>query len=637
MTQRHNRRILRRTACLTGTVGLLIALMFFLKPFDSHHTGALFHVRAEGTPTPAPIITAETLDRVVELRRYGRGPINVLLYSPDGSMLAAVTPLGIWLYRAEPSAQPLRLIPLTERLGRLMVWSPDGRFILTRGLNNALQLWSVETGMPIRTFEGHTAYVIQAAWSPDGRYIAASAEDGTLRFWEAETGRRIRTTVDREAATALAWSPDSRYVAAVAERVRIWEAETGISVRLLGDSYRFSRSVAWSPNGRYIAASGSQRLAVWNARTGELLLQLRRQAQRLAWAPDSLHLLFTDDGEAYQLELVTGREVRALRVPDEAAWTPDGERIAVWQDDGLVVRDTEDGETLYKIADGHLEIRALAWAPDGEAVLIGTQNALYTWDAQAELRRQSELAGGAVGEMAWSSDGRFMFTLSVNSGLLRDLRVWDSSGALVWEWAPGAGAGVSRVAWSPDGRVIAAGGWQADWDVSLLDAQTGEVLRQLGEDGRVTALAWSPDGRCILVGEQGVPHLDIWDVKTGKQLKRLSSTSELWSAAWSPDGGRFASFHGNGNLQVWDAQSYTLLYSLPIRTVFASLAWSPDGRYLSVVGSSGWLRIYDGETGALLREWQLPTWSLSPIVAWSPDGRYLLSGVGSVVQVWGVR
>ena len=79
-------------------------------------------------------------------------------FSPDGSLLAVATSIGVYLYDAE-TLDMVRFIE-TEEWVRSVAFSPDG-LILAVGLEDGtVRLWQTTDGSPMRTLKGHTDYTI---------------------------------------------------------------------------------------------------------------------------------------------------------------------------------------------------------------------------------------------------------------------------------------------------------------------------------------------------------------------------------------------------------------------------------------------------------------------------------------------
>jgi len=51
----------------------------------------------------------------------------------------------------------------------------------------------METGVEIRTFEGHTGGFFAVSMTPDCRRAISGSEDNTIKAWNLETGNEIRT------------------------------------------------------------------------------------------------------------------------------------------------------------------------------------------------------------------------------------------------------------------------------------------------------------------------------------------------------------------------------------------------------------------------------------------------------------
>lgn len=73
--------------------------------------------------------------------------------------------------------------------------------------DNTLKLWDLRTGQELRVLRGHTNAVQKVIFSPDGKSLLSAAWDQTVRLWSLE-GRLLQTLPGfSRPLYALAWSP----------------------------------------------------------------------------------------------------------------------------------------------------------------------------------------------------------------------------------------------------------------------------------------------------------------------------------------------------------------------------------------------------------------------------------------------
>jgi WD40 repeat protein len=111
-----------------------------------------------------------------------------------------------------------------------VAFSPDGRRALSGSYDNTLKLWDLETGLVLRTLQGHTSGVRAVAFSPDGRRALSGSDDYTLKLWDLETGLVLRTLEGHTSGVrAVALSPDGRRALSGSHdnTLKLWDLGTG--------------------------------------------------------------------------------------------------------------------------------------------------------------------------------------------------------------------------------------------------------------------------------------------------------------------------------------------------------------------------------------------------------------------------
>ena len=512
--------------------------------------------------------------------------VTQIAYSPDSKTLAYNEfddddESRVQLLNLETFAPPRTLMRLSDGVRHLM-YSPDGKTIAGASNDNAVRLWSADTGSLLETLKGHTEEIRGAAFSPDGKAIVSS-ENNKICIWGVQTGALLRTIENKDHTrnlSSIAFSPDGKTFVSgegsvFGAELREWNAETGALARLLAkeaDVLGGLHTAAYSPDGELIAAvNHAKEIVLWSAKTGKVARTIQghhRFIDCAAYSPDGAVIagaLYESGVKLWSAE--TGAFLR--QIPDSrgvtnfVSFSPDGTTIAALRSGKLFIYDIETGEELRSLGKDSNPIWSAAYSPGGQYIAAGSRkNTVQIWNAQT-------------------------------GALLDTLR--------------GHGNPVRRAAYSPDGKTIA--GVSESGEIRIWSAQTGAPLRIFSKDmPRVTAAAYSPDGKTIATCSKGT--IQLWDVKTGALQKTFESIGA-----------------GNGATVI-------------------SLAFSPDGKTIAggggVRGSYGILtqndvRLWDVETGALLHTFLGHTYHVNA-VEFSPDSGTLMSaGRGGTIFLWDVK
>jgi hypothetical protein len=217
-------------------------------------------------------------------------------FSPDGKTLAAAgyeTGSGnpIYLYDVTTGKELPRLPGHPTGGIRRMVFTPDGKQLISGGFDGALRIWDMTAGKQTTVIQAESGTVYSIALAPDGKTLATAGRDG-LRLWDLTSGKDLpRDEMNRYNCVSVAFSPDGKLLACGdSSCVKLWEAATGKVVNTLGGYKGEISQLVFSRDGRTLyTASYDQAVRLWEVRTGRLIHQAEAHSSwvwGLALAPD---------------------------------------------------------------------------------------------------------------------------------------------------------------------------------------------------------------------------------------------------------------------------------------------------------------------------------------------------------------
>lgn len=193
------------------------------------------------------------------------GPVTVLAWSPDGTVLAAGA-IAIHLWRADgtPIATLGGGVPAPA-----LAWSADSHLLATGDDNGVISLYSGD-GRPRANLRDNGP-VASLAFAPDGQTLAAISDRHVRLINTADPHAAPKIVHQQEgrggawSVSNLAWSPDGTRLA-VATRdgvLRTWRAD-GTPLAILEGCGNAAAVIGWSPDGRTLAAGTyDQKVCLW--------------------------------------------------------------------------------------------------------------------------------------------------------------------------------------------------------------------------------------------------------------------------------------------------------------------------------------------------------------------------------------
>ncbi|MQP66596.1 peptidase S41 [Niveispirillum sp. SYP-B3756] len=435
-------------------------------------------------------------------------------FSPDGKWIAFTGQYGgdeqVFIIPASGGA-PRQLTwypargPMAPRSGsdnQVTGWKPDGSAVLFRSFQDVPQ--ATDSRLYTVSVDNGTVETLpmarsgSGAFSPDGKKLLFSPLFRDFRTWKryqggwapdlyiADLQNLTLTNITNTPRTERdpMWTDKGIYYLSDQDgHMNLYQAGAdGANPRKLTDFTEDGADFASADAAGDVVMQFGAGLRLYEAKTGKVrpldidvpatdvdrMPRLVGGTETLEWSalsPDGQHVAIISRGDIFIMQSdQQGAVVNLTHSPGahdrDAAWSPDGGRIAYFSDasgdEEIWVVPAGGGTPRQVTKNSQTRYYRPVWSPDGAHVaVLDREGTLFSIDmTNGERRQVGSSKSWDLRQYEWSPDGRYLAYAELQPNDMRTLRIWDSrNGQAVTATDPAYDSG--EPVWSPDGRYLA--------------------------------------------------------------------------------------------------------------------------------------------------------------------------------------
>ena len=408
----------------------------------------------------------------------------------------------------------------------------------------------------------HDDWVHAIDFTTNGKTLLSASQDGTVALWDLETGGRELLIRDHGGIRAAATSP-SKSMAAYGDAegaVHVIELGSRKTRKLLGHRgpVRMLRFIGDSN----LLLSIAERVRIWDLDTGKTkrIFKATEKPGRGGANLAGTHVIDISDDGLVRIHDVVADKWREVKMPafpasQMLAVSADGMRLGGAGTDGKVRLIDLSNKTVTEVGEHPGQVGYAAFSPSEKwLVTTSSDTTIRLWSLDGGEPRILRGHTDSVYQVDFSPDE----TRMISAGDDRTARIWDLR-TLTAKVLRGHRDDVWKALWSPDGTRVATA--SLDGSVRIWPTQLDDSKVLVGHTDRFVSYVDFSTGNLFSLGRDG--QMMRWDLETSEPTELGKAWAGPRYPSWenpepviaSADRSRAVSRRADGRLDLWDVKT----------------------------------------------------------------------------------
>lgn len=541
--------------------------------------------------------------------------INVIQYSPDGSIIATASSdhtIKIW---EAASGKMIHSLEGHNESVSAIEFSRDGKLLVSASTDNTVRIWDVFSGSTVKVLTGTSRWIKFTGFSNDRKYLMFSSNDSIIRVYETKKWELIYEIYAKSYIYQAGFTPDGNSILTINSDkfIQLWNVRNGKlktanSEKISKKSSVWPESFKFSHDGKYFVTMTSLgEIRYWNLKTLKIENsfsiwdQFNTSAHFFDISPDDRHVVFAcNDGKVRVYDLKTAKMVSSLTINTAGEYTSC--KFASFSEDGkYLIASNYDYVLIFNAAD----FRLIRTIEAGEHRIF---------DDDTEPKFSPDAKNLAV--------CRFytVVVFEISSG--KTLQILGENKKIFLS-----------ACFSPDGKQILTS--SNDKTIRAWETGTGKISGQQKMYFISSIAGYSPNGKAIIVKSGWGEGFEFWN---SDLTKRLGCTylAVITAASISSDGSFAAIGTDSGKVIIYEINSDKILHSIPAHDAkINSIKISKDGKYVVTASDDGYVKVIEIESEKTILN--VKCTHKATDADFSPDDQYIVLLVVSTSFIYEIK